>query len=107
MSHHPSYFVDHLKQLESEAIFVIRETAALFENPVLLFSGGKDSIVLTHLARKAFFPAKLPFPLLHIDTSHNFPETIEYRDELVAEVGANKVCKVTYEGLDLSFLHLN
>jgi sulfate adenylyltransferase subunit 2 len=77
----------HLKILEDEAIYVFRETAAQFENPVVLFSGGKDSIVLVHLARKAFFPARFPFPLLHIDTGHNFPETIEFRDRLVRELG--------------------
>jgi sulfate adenylyltransferase subunit 2 len=77
-----------LEQLESEAIYVMREVAAQFERPVLLFSGGKDSIVLVHLARKAFWPASFPFPLVHIDTGHNFPETIEFRDWLVEETGA-------------------
>ena len=71
-----NYVLSHLKELESEAIFVIREIAAQFENPVLLFSGGKDSILLTHLVKKAFYPAKIPFPLIHVDTGHNFPETI-------------------------------
>lgn len=85
------YSVTHLKQLESEAIYILRETAAQFERPVLLFSGGKDSIVMTHLAMKAFWPAKIPFPLLHVDTGHNFPETITYRDDLVAKLGANLV----------------
>ncbi|MDQ8205423.1 sulfate adenylyltransferase subunit CysD [Pelagicoccus sp. SDUM812003] len=85
------YTVTHLKQLESEAIYILRETAAQFERPVLLFSGGKDSIVMTHLAKKAFWPAKIPFPLLHVDTGHNFPETIQYRDDLVKELGANLV----------------
>jgi len=75
-----SYNLDYLNELESESIFVIREVAAQFEKPVLLFSGGKDSIVLSWLARKAFHPARIPFPLLHIDTGHNFPETITYRD---------------------------
>lgn len=83
-----SYQVNHLKQLESESIYVLREFAAQFEKPVLLFSGGKDSIVMAHLARKAFFPAKLPFPLLHVDTGHNFVETIEFRDKMVADYGA-------------------
>ena len=83
-----SYNLNHLRELEAESIFVIREVAAQFENPVLLFSGGKDSIVMLHLAVKAFMPAKLPFPLLHIDTGHNFPETIEYRDNLVREISA-------------------
>lgn len=85
------YAVTHLKQLESEAIYILRETAAQFERPVLLFSGGKDSIVMTHLAMKAFWPAKIPFPLLHVDTGHNFPETITYRDDLVEKLGANLV----------------
>jgi len=79
----PSYLVNHLAQLEAEAIFVLRETAAQFQRPVLLFSGGKDSIVMAWLARKAFWPARLPFPLVHIDTGHNFPETITFRDEYV------------------------
>jgi len=77
------YYLDHLQELESESIFIIREVAAQFENPVILFSGGKDSILMVYLAVKAFYPAKVPFPLLHIDTGHNFPETIEYRDWLV------------------------
>ena len=78
----------HLRQLESESIFLMREVAAQFERPVLLFSGGKDSILMVHLARKAFSPAKIPFPLVHVDTGHNFPETLEFRDRLVQEVGA-------------------
>ncbi len=82
------YRRSHLDQLESEGLFIMRETAAQFERPVLLFSGGKDSIVMVHLARKAFWPAPIPFPLLHIDTGHNFPETLEFRDALVDEVGA-------------------
>ena len=79
----------HLEELESEAIFVLREVAAQFERPVLLFSGGKDSIVVSWLARKAFWPAKIPFPLIHIDTGHNFPETLEYRDKWVKYIEAN------------------
>ncbi len=79
---------DHLRQLESESVFVMREVAAQFERPVLLFSGGKDSILMVHLARKAFYPARIPFLLVHIDTGHNFHETIEFRDRLVAETGA-------------------
>ena len=82
-THHP-----HLRQLESESIFVMREVAAQFERPVLLFSGGKDSILMVHLARKAFAPGRIPFPLVHIDTGHNFPETLAFRDELVARVQA-------------------
>ncbi len=85
------YTVTHLKHLESEAIYVLRETAAQFDNPSLLFSGGKDSIVMTHLARKAFWPGRIPFPLVHIDTGHNFEETIKYRDNLVEELGARLV----------------
>jgi sulfate adenylyltransferase subunit 2 len=76
----PDYKLDHLDQLESEAVFVIRETLAQFDKPALLFSGGKDSIVLAHIAAKAVWPGRLPMPLLHIDTGHNFPETLEYRD---------------------------
>lgn len=93
------YSVTHLKQLESEAIYILRETAAQFERPVLLFSGGKDSIVMTHLAMKAFWPAKIPFPLLHVDTGHNFPETIVYRDDLVAKLGANLVVASVEEAI--------
>ncbi|MEQ9399173.1 MAG: sulfate adenylyltransferase subunit CysD [Longimicrobiales bacterium] len=78
----------HLHALESESVYVLREVAAQFERPVLLFSGGKDSIVMAHLARKAFAPGPLPFPLVHVDTGHNFPETIEFRDRLVEEFGA-------------------
>ena len=81
------YSLNHLRELEAESIFVMREVYAQFENPAILFSGGKDSIVLTHLAKKAFFPAKIPFPLVHIDTGHNFPETISFRDSLVESLG--------------------
>jgi sulfate adenylyltransferase subunit 2 len=81
----------HLRILENEAIHVMREVAAQFERPALLFSGGKDSIVMVHLAKKAFFPSKIPFPLVHIDTGHNFVETIEFRDWLVEETGARLI----------------
>ena len=94
------YNLNHLRILESEAIFVIRETAAQFERPSLLFSGGKDSIVMTHLARKAFFPAKIPFPLVHIDTGHNFPETITFRDKMVNEIGAQLIIGSVQESID-------
>ncbi|MDX2286309.1 MAG: sulfate adenylyltransferase subunit CysD [Bacteroidia bacterium] len=94
------YRLSHLQQLESEAIFVIREAAAQFERPVLLFSGGKDSITLAWLARKAFYPAKLPFPMMHVDTGHNFPETIEYRDRFVAEMGARLIVASVQETID-------
>jgi sulfate adenylyltransferase subunit 2 len=90
----------HLQQLESEAIFVLREVAAQFERPHLLFSGGKDSICMVHLAKKAFAPAKFPFPLLHIDTGHNFRETIEYRDFLANEVGANLIVRYVQDSID-------
>ena len=90
-----NYRLDYLRELESESIFIIREVAAQFENPVILFSGGKDSILVTHLARKAFYPAKIPFPLLHIDTGHNFEETLTYRDEMVTRLGVRlKVASV-------------
>ncbi len=97
---HISYTVNHLRQLESEAIFVLRETAAQFEKVALLFSGGKDSIVVTHLAQKAFWPAKLPFPLLHIDTGHNFPETLEFRDRMVGRIGARLIVKFVQDSID-------
>jgi sulfate adenylyltransferase subunit 2 len=83
-----NYNLSHLDQLEAEAIFILRETAAQFENPGLLFSAGKDSIVMAHLARKAFYPAKLPFPLVHVDTGHNFPETLAFRDAYAEKIGA-------------------
>jgi sulfate adenylyltransferase subunit 2 len=86
-----SYSLTHLRELEAESIYVMREVASQFENPALLFSGGKDSILMVYLARKAFFPAKIPFPLVHIDTGHNFPETIEYRDWLVKEMGVRLI----------------
>ena len=95
-----NYTIDHLKELESEAIFVIREIASQFENPAILFSGGKDSILLTHLAKKAFYPAKIPFPLIHIDTGHNFPETIKFRDDLVNELGVNLIVGLVQESID-------
>lgn len=86
-----TYALNHLEELESEAIFVIREVAAQFENPAILFSGGKDSIVVSHLARKAFYPANIPFPLLHIDTGHNFQETLDYRDQLAKDFNARLI----------------
>ena len=95
-----SYNLTHLKELESEAIFIIREVAAQFEKPVLLFSGGKDSIILFHLARKAFYPHKIPFPLMHIDTGHNFPETIEFRDKLIKKTGETLVVKYVQDSID-------
>jgi sulfate adenylyltransferase subunit 2 len=95
-----TYRRSHLDQLESEAIYVLREVAAQFERPVLLFSGGKDSIVLLRLTEKAFAPGKIPFPLLHIDTGHNFPETIEFRDRLAAERRVELVVRYVQESID-------
>jgi sulfate adenylyltransferase subunit 2 len=90
----------HLKDLENEAIFVMREVAAQFENPVILFSGGKDSIVLVHLARKAFWPMKIPFRLLHVDTGHNFEETLTFRDNLANELGVELIVASVQESID-------
>lgn len=87
------YHLDYLEQLEAESIHIFREIAAQFEKPALLFSGGKDSITLVHLARKAFAPGKIPFPLVHIDTGHNFPEALAFRDELAKEVNANLIVR--------------
>lgn len=95
-----SYKLSYLKELESESIYVIREVFAQFDNPAILFSGGKDSIVMTHLARKAFSPAKIPFPLVHIDTGHNFPEAIEFRDNLVKEIGVNLIVGSVQKSID-------
>lgn len=94
------YRLTHLEELEAESIYVIREVAAQFDRPALLFSGGKDSIVMTHLARKAFFPAKIPFPLIHIDTGHNFEETIVFRDNLMKEIGAQLIVGSVQKSID-------
>jgi sulfate adenylyltransferase subunit 2 len=87
------HHLNYLEELEAESIYIFREIAAQFEKPALLFSGGKDSITLVHLARKAFAPGKIPFPLVHIDTGHNFPEALEFRDRLAREVGATLVVR--------------
>ena len=92
--------VTHLDELESEAVHIFREVAAELERPVLLFSGGKDSIVLLRLAEKAFRPGKFPFPIMHVDTGHNFPEAIEYRDRRVAELGERLVVASVQESID-------
>lgn len=95
-----NYNLTHLKQLESEAIFVLREAAAQFENPSLLFSGGKDSIVMAYLAYKAFYPAKIPFPLVHIDTGHNFAECLTFRDAFVEKYKAKLVVGSVQKSID-------
>ena len=95
-----AYNLSHLKQLEAEAIHIMREVAAQFERPALLFSGGKDSICLVRLAQKAFFPAKIPFPLVHVDTGHNFLETIAFRDKLAAQVGANLIVRNVQDSIN-------
>ena len=94
------YYLNYLDELESEAIYVLREVWAQFENPVILFSGGKDSILVTHLAKKAFYPSKIPFSLLHVDTGHNFPETIAFRDNLVEELGVKLLVGSVQESID-------
>jgi len=94
------YYLSYLDELESEAIFILREVWAQFQNPVILFSGGKDSILITHLAKKAFYPSKIPFVLMHVDTGHNFPETIQFRDDLVKELGATLIVGSVQESID-------
>lgn len=94
------YFLNYLDELESEAIYILREVWAQFENPVILFSGGKDSILVTHLAKKAFYPAKIPFALMHVDTGHNFPETIKFRDDLIKELGVKLIVGSVQESID-------
>ena len=95
-----SYKLTHLDQLESEAIHVMREVAAQMERPVLLFSGGKDSIVMVHLARKAFYPASIPFPIMHIDTGHNFQEALDFRDDLAKKVGVELIVRKVQDTID-------
>jgi sulfate adenylyltransferase subunit 2 len=95
-----NYLRPYLKQLEAEAIYVTREVAAQFERPVLLFSGGKDSILLVHLARRAFYPGRIPFPLLHIDTGHNFQETLTFRDRLVDQMEAKLLVRYVQDSID-------
>lgn len=95
-----SYELPHLRELEAESIHIMREVAAEFENPALMFSGGKDSIVMLRLAEKAFSPAKIPFPVLHVDTGHNFPEVIDFRDRRTAEVGARLIVASVQQSID-------
>src|SRR5881296_3780662 len=92
--------LSHLRALEAEAIYILRETAAQFERPVLLYSIGKDSSVMLHLARKAFFPGQIPFPLMHIDTGYEYPEMIAFRDWFVAEIGARLIVHSNQRSLD-------
>jgi len=94
------YNLNHLEELEAEAIYVIREVVAQFDRPAILFSGGKDSIVVTHLARRAFWPAKIPMPLVHVDTGHNFPEALAFRDRLVRELGVQLIVGSVQESID-------
>ena len=94
------YYLNYLDELESEAIYILREVWAQFENPVILFSGGKDSILVTHLAKKAFYPSKIPFALMHVDTGHNFPETIQFRDQLIEELGVKLIVGSVQESID-------
>jgi sulfate adenylyltransferase subunit 2 len=95
-----AYRVSHLDALEAESVFVMREVVAEFERPVLLFSGGKDSIVMLRLAEKAFFPARIPFPLMHVDTGHNFPEVLDYRDRRVAQLGIQLIVGSVQAAID-------
>ncbi len=100
--------IEHLKKLEAESIYILRETAAEFKNPVMMYSVGKDSSVMLHLARKAFFPAKLPFSLLHIDTLWKFKEMISFRDETIAKIGANLIVHTNQDGVEMGvnpFIH--
>ena len=94
------YYLNYLDELESEAIYILREVWAQFENPVILFSGGKDSILVTHLAKKAFYPSKIPFALMHVDTGHNFPETIQFRDDLIGELGVKLIVGSVQDSID-------
>src|SRR5438105_12641986 len=98
MSSH-MYELTHLEALESESIHVIREVAAEFERPVLLFSGGKDSVIMLHLAAKAFWPARVPFPVMHVDTGHNFPEVLQFRDSTVEKLGVRLVVASVEEAI--------
>lgn len=94
------YYLNYLDELEAESIFILREVLAQFQNPIILFSGGKDSIVLTHLAKKAFYPLKIPFALLHVDTGHNFPETIAFRNKLVKDLKTDLIVGSVQKSID-------
>src|ERR1051325_5630484 len=101
---HP-YELSHLEALEAEAVFIMREVAAELERPVLLFSGGKDSIVLLRLAERAFRPGRFPFPVLHIDTGHNFPEALDFRDRRMAELGERLIVGKVQDDIDAGRVH--
>ena len=105
MSETGHYNISHLRVLEAEAIHIMREVAACFERPALMFSGGKDSIVMVRLAEKAFRPAKFPFPLLHVDTGHNFPEAIDFRDKLVSDLGERLIVASVQDAIDKGLAH--
>lgn len=94
------YYLNYLDELEAEAIYILREVYAQFENPVIMFSGGKDSALVTHLAKKAFYPNKIPFPLLHVDTGHNFPETLAFRDQVVEDLDVNLLVGSVQKSID-------
>src|SRR5437016_12272208 len=94
------YELSHLEALEAESVHIVREVAAEFERPVLLFSGGKDSVVMLHLAEKAFWPARIPFAVMHVDTGHNFPEVLDFRDRRVAELGVQLVVASVQASID-------
>lgn len=94
------YYLNYLDELESEAIYILREVWAQFQNPVIMFSGGKDSILVTHLAKKAFYPSKIPFALLHVDTGHNFPEALQFRDDLVEKLGVKLLVGSVQKSID-------
>jgi sulfate adenylyltransferase subunit 2 len=100
-----NYELTALDALEAESVHIFREVAAEFEHPVLLFSGGKDSIVMLHLAEKAFWPARIPFPVMHVDTGHNFPEVLEYRDRRVAELGVQLIVASVQKSIDTGRVH--
>lgn len=100
-----SYNLDYIRELEAESIFILREVAAQFEKPVLMFSGGKDSILIAYLAKKAFYPAKMPFPMLHVDTGHNFDETIAFRDQFVEDIGGTLIVGSVQDAIDNGMVH--
>src|SRR3954449_6388094 len=99
------YELTHLQALEAESVHIFREVAAEFERPVLLFSGGKDSIVMLRLSEKAFWPALIPFPVMHVDTGHNFPEVLEFRDRRVQQLGIQLIVASVQDAIERGFVH--